>query len=157
MEDSLRNLDTAIQARIAKEDLFIQRITQEFARISADMRQTASDHPQVNLNDFIHRIDTATAKLNQRPSFGTGDDLDQLVRRVKGNSTNTPNTPMNTPMNTRPMTELQRLQHGYYETPEDGNDASQQTMGGKRYGGWTSIRKRRTPRKRRTTRMTKPF
>ena len=84
MENSLQQLNTAIQARIQKENLFIQRITQEFARISADLQRTASANPQVQLQPFIRRIDEATELLNRRPSFGTNFNLDALVQSVKG-------------------------------------------------------------------------
>lgn len=91
MESSLDQLNSAIEARIDKENAFIQRITDEFARISAGLQRTASSSsPQVqaNLAPYIQRIDAATAKLKDRSSFGDGDnsDLEALVRAVTGNS-----------------------------------------------------------------------
>ena len=91
MENALNQLNSAIEARIDKENAFIQRITDEFARISAGLQRTASSSsPQVqaDLAPFIQRIDAATAKLKDRSSFGDGDnsDLEALVRAVTGNS-----------------------------------------------------------------------
>ena len=84
--DSLDRLDSAIQARIAKENDFIQRITDEFRQISAGIARTAaSSSPQVqaDLAPFIQRIDAATALLKTRP-FGDDYNLEGLVRNVKG-------------------------------------------------------------------------
>lgn len=135
MDPSLTRLDTAIRARIAKENDFITRITAEFRRISAGLQRTAnSSSPQVqsNLAPFIQRINAATAQLKSRP-FGDGSDsdLDALVRSV----TNTPSSgsspgffsglsSLNPFANAGPGTAPanQRLITGTYGNPDDDDD-----------------------------------
>jgi len=84
LERSLEQLNTAIDARITKEDEFIRRITEEFRMINADLQRNSSINPQANLQPFIIRINEGIHKLNNRPSFGTDSNLDQLVYTVNG-------------------------------------------------------------------------
>jgi hypothetical protein len=166
MENSLQQLNTAIQARIQKENLFIQRITQEFARISADLQRTASANPQVQLQPFIRRIDEATELLNRRPSFGTNFNLDALVQSVKGRPNTPPNTPPTTPTGSVFSGLGDRFSGLFSQTPrpttpypygpqpsappQDDDDGDEAVLGGKRKsrGGWKS-KTRRTRRSRR--------
>ena len=94
MDQSLRDLNTAIQARIAKEDAFIARITSEFDRIRTQMQQAASANPDAEaiLAPFIQRIAPATAQLNNQSSFGTGSNSDQneLFNRVVNSRSSRP-------------------------------------------------------------------
>ena len=86
MENSLTQLDRAIEARLAKENEFLRQITAEFERISTGLQQTASANPQVqaDLQRYIQRIDEAVDKLNTRPSFGARSDINALVQNVTG-------------------------------------------------------------------------
>jgi hypothetical protein len=83
--NSLNLLDQAIQARIAKENDFIARITNEFQKIKRDMQQSSSrSGPDVQQfsQQYIKRIDDATKALKELHSFGDGDDVGDLVDGV---------------------------------------------------------------------------
>jgi hypothetical protein len=88
MQRSLRDLNTAIRARIAKEDAFLDRIRAEFDRIKNSMQNAAASNPAAapHLDPFIPQIAAATDLLNNTKSFGTGSNSDQdvLFRNVVG-------------------------------------------------------------------------
>jgi len=86
MDRALDDLNTAIEARLAKENEFINQITAEFRRISADMQRTASANPRLepDLQPYIERIDEAADLLNSRPSLGLRSNVAELVQQIRG-------------------------------------------------------------------------
>jgi hypothetical protein len=84
MDNSLRQLNAAIDARIAKEDEFIRRITQEFGRIKQALEAARAQNPQAGniLAPIIQQVDAASARVRDTDSFGTGDLSRNLFDRV---------------------------------------------------------------------------
>lgn len=184
MDESLRDLNTAIRARIAKEDAFLDRVTAEFNRIKDEMVQLASNSPDAQriLGPIIPQIAAATDLLNNTKSFGTGvnSDPDALWNNVTSALSGRPRGPAPPASGPAPGSGPAPPASGgpppyasasSVVAPASGSGSGSSvasapgffsrlgfgSSGGSRKGGWISKSTRKSKRHRRSTRRPKPF